>query len=657
MFGATIVLNIFLMLNLSLGAKTKMFRKLVSSLPFSPALVGQLGFYIRRLRKEEVTRRLGLIFTVMAVVMQSFTVFTPPEQAFASSTSDVIPGGVTSVQQILNTYDSSTSDFKSLMNYMGITRSELASMSGEVKYICSSDKDWISFGRNHHYSAAEGELIHNVPNQTGGYSIFYSVPLYRFDSVNNRINCYDSYVGNSQAIGPFAIMRKCGNVQIKKNIQKFPKGHLIAANCQAVQGYAYDERQPSSQVKMYLFFGGPPGKGKQFGPINANQSTPSSPIGGSHGFSFTIPDEYKKSNTPTDIWANLVPLPGWNQATVQFDNTVQVPGNCVPTEQPFASCTNLDVIPISRTKAKLSVSATTNSQVKIIGYTFTVVDKSGKKVYEKRIDSNSANALSDVFDVINSGEYTAKVVVHTTIGDKASSDCETKFVVNPPEKCQYIGSGDTSKDDSNCKPCPYDKNLWVNDSNCVIKISQSKEARNMTKDITKANGTLASATDRIEYTIYTTNLGDSDITTSINESLTDVLEYARVIDTGGGTFDQQSKVLSWGDVKLGPQKTDTRHFIVQLSDIIPSTPRGSNSPAAYNCVITNSYGNTIEIKVDCPPVKEIEAAVKTLPSTGPGENIVFGTVLLMTVAYFYARSRQMSKEAHLIRKDYSTGAI
>jgi len=40
-----------------------MFRKIVSNLPFSPALVGQLGFYAKRLRKEETTRRLGLILS------------------------------------------------------------------------------------------------------------------------------------------------------------------------------------------------------------------------------------------------------------------------------------------------------------------------------------------------------------------------------------------------------------------------------------------------------------------------------------------------------------------------------------------------------------------------------------------------------------------
>ncbi len=61
-----------------------MFRKLVSNLAFSPALVGQLGFYAKRLRKEEATRRAGLVFVALALVVQSFSVFSPPESATVS---------------------------------------------------------------------------------------------------------------------------------------------------------------------------------------------------------------------------------------------------------------------------------------------------------------------------------------------------------------------------------------------------------------------------------------------------------------------------------------------------------------------------------------------------------------------------------------------
>src|SRR5688572_9171429 len=152
-----------------------MFRKLVSGLPFSPALVGQLGFYAKRLRKEQFTRRIGLIFTALALIVQYFAVFTPPEQALASSGSDIIPGGVRSVQDVLSVYDAGANgqnDFKDFMDYFGVTRAELAAMNPEYKYICSSDHEIISFGRKQHYSAAEGTIAHNVPKQTGGFSTF-----------------------------------------------------------------------------------------------------------------------------------------------------------------------------------------------------------------------------------------------------------------------------------------------------------------------------------------------------------------------------------------------------------------------------------------------------------------------------------------------------
>lgn len=632
-----------------------MFRKIVSSLPFSPALVGQLGFYARRLKKEELTRRLGLIFTVLAVIMQSFTVFAPPEQALASSSSDVIPGGVSSVQQVLKVYDAGAngqSDFKALMDYLGITRGELAAMSSTVQYICSTDKSWISFGRQHRYSAAEGELIHNIPLQQGGVSIFYSVPLHRFDSVNNSINCYDSYVGTSAKIGTFSVMRKCGNIQIKKNVQKFPGGHLITATCKLVQGYAYDERQAGVAVKVYLYFGGPPGKGKQYGPITANQSSPNSPIGANHGFSFNVPEEYQKIGNTTTVWASLQPLPGWNQPLVQFDNTITIPGNCLPSETPVAACSNLSITQIDRARIRMDAETTAEHGATISAYVFTVVDKSGNKVYEKTVNSTATTVSSEIISIEESGQYIGKVVAKTSAGDKTGANCEKTFEINPKDKCPYFGSGNLSIDDKDCKPCPYNSKIWIKDDDCGPKVNEFKEAQNLTKNIKDANDTTAAPSDRIEFAIYTTNTGEISLTTDVNESLADILEYAELVDAGGGAFDQQTKVLSWGDIKLDSQKTDVRKFIVQLFDVIPSTPRGANNPAAYDCVMTNAYGKTIEIKVQCPTVKGIETTVKSLPSTGPGENMLFATIVLMVVTYLYVRSKQMHKEIELIRKDF-----
>lgn len=636
-----------------------MFRKLVSSLPFSPALVGQLGFYAKRLRREQFTRRLGLIFTALALVVQSFTVFTPPEQALASSGSDIIPGGVRTVQDILNVYDAGArgqNDFKSLMDYFGVTRQELAHMDTKVVTICSSDKSVVSFGRAHRYSTAEGEIAHNVPKQTGGFSTFYSVPLFRFDSVNHTVNCYDSFVGNSAKLGWFSIMRKCGNFQIKQNVRKLPKAHLITASCKTIQGWAYDERQSNLKVKVYLYFNGPPGKGQQVGPITSDQTTPSAPIGAGHGFNVAVPEQYQKSTTPTTVWAVMQPLPGWNQPTVQADNTVTIPGNCTPTQAATAQCTDLQVGTIDRTHFTMTARSNKTQGVNINNYTFTVMDKQGKKVYEKQISNPSEVVESGAFELTSPGDYTAKVTVNTSIGIKESANCAKPMQVSPPNKCPY--SPNILATDQDCKPCPYNKTLWIKDEqNCRPQISQSKTAKNLTQNKSDANNTTAKTTDRIEFTIYTTNIGAGTVTTKVDESIGDVLQYARLLDDGGGVFDSKTKVLSWKDANLGPQQTDVRRFVVQVNDVIPATPRGANDPAAYNCLMTNSYGNTINIHVECPVDKQVESAVKVLPATGAGANVVFGTGVLMIVTYFYARSRQMNKEIKLIRKEFNFGTI
>lgn len=513
-----------------------MFRKLVSNLPFSPALVGQLGFYARRLKKEQVTRRLGLIFTALAIVAQSFAVFNPPDQALASSASDIVPGGVSSVSAILSLYDSGSqgrNDFKALMDYFGVTRQELAAM--KLEKTCSKDRSIISFGRQHLFSSSEGELKHQVPSPQG-VSNFYSTPLYLHDRFNGGSFCTESFVGNSSKVGWFSIMKKCGNFQIKQNVRRLPKASFISASCKSVQGFAYDERQLSQPVRVHLFFGGPPGKGKAFGPILANQASPASPAGDGHGFSFNVPKEYQVDK-PTQVWGVMQPLPGWPEATVQLTNIATVPGGCTPQTQPPTPVT--------------------------------------------------------------------------------------------PASCDDCGS----------------------------EIAQSKEAKNMTRGSKDADNTTVESADRIEYMLYTTNVGSKTTKITIEENLADVLEYATMFENGGGTMDNNTKLLSWGDVELKPGQTDVRRFIVQISEQISTTPRAGNNPSSYNCVLTNSYGNTTNIKVACPVSKTIETSVQQLPATGSSENILFGGVLLMIVTYFYARSRQMNKEVRILKKEFDGGTL
>ncbi|MFZ1242689.1 MAG: hypothetical protein WAQ22_00920, partial [Candidatus Saccharimonas sp.] len=183
-----------------------MFRKIVSNLPFSPALVGQLGFYAKRLRKEEATRRLGLIFTALALVVQGFAVIAPPESANAADPSDMIYGGVSSSSQLLAHYDRNTNNIRDLYNTLGITRDEIIGAGNNLQYL-NSRNDGYSWGMTPHFSAQQGEGPYTVKTAQGGTRTFY----YRPHSLWGNFT-YSAYVGYSAKFGWFAIQRSCGNL-------------------------------------------------------------------------------------------------------------------------------------------------------------------------------------------------------------------------------------------------------------------------------------------------------------------------------------------------------------------------------------------------------------------------------------------------------------
>lgn len=193
-----------------------MFRKLVSNLSFSPALVGQIGFYAKRLRKEEATRRIGLIFTVLALVVQSFAVFSPPEAANASSSSDFIKGGVSSKEEYLKNYSQNTNNIKDLFTELGITRGNIE--SSKLGTLNSRDGVY-SWGLKSHFSKAQGERSYTVKTASGGTRTFYTRPLYLWDTkdyTKKHGSTYQAYIGKSSKGKYFALLKICGNLVLKE---------------------------------------------------------------------------------------------------------------------------------------------------------------------------------------------------------------------------------------------------------------------------------------------------------------------------------------------------------------------------------------------------------------------------------------------------------
>lgn len=192
----------------------------------------------------------------------------------------------------------------------------------------------------------------------------------------------------------------------------------------------------------------------------------------------------------------------------------------------------------------------------------------------------------------------------------------------------------------------------VAQQNFGSSIVTSKRVRNFTQGVEDANGLKAEPGDRLEFIVNTRNSGDS-LNITVTDNLSDILEYSTLIDAGGGQFDELSKSLSWGQLTIDKGATDVRKFIVEVHDKINSSPSLANNPNSYDCVLSNTYGNTVGVKVDCPLTKKVELFIDGLPSIGLLGNLLLSIGFSLMATFLYLRSRQISKELNILKREYS----
>ncbi len=388
-----------------------MFRKLVSNLPYSPALITEVGFYAKRLRKEEVTRRMTVLFVALTLLMQSLSLLSPPESANASSEQDVIRGGVSDLSDFLTRYDHNEDDIKDIYTTVGVSRSEIAAVHSAT---ITTSNDAYFMTRYGQLGAADHEIALAYQRSAGGTGIRYFSPL---SEVANPYQTFKGWVGTSATLGWFGIMQA--------------NGSLVT-----------------------------------------------------HG----IPTSFSPASDGTNASTRIV----------------------------------------------------------------------------------SAEDLTQ----------------------------------NRP-----------------------------------------------------AETTKVEPTDKISYTLQASNNHSTTVTADFSVRIADILEYATLIDAGGGSIDSSSSTLSWPNVQLAPGQSQQRTFVVQILDTIPSTGVGQSNPESYDCKLTVSFGSVLSVPVDCPLVKSVEAAFFQMPSVGIGGNLIFSSIVLFVVAFFALRSRQLKKEIRIIRHNFNTGII
>lgn len=183
-----------------------MFRKLVSNLPYCPALIEDVGFYAKRLRGEEATRKTALLFIVLALIMQSFAIFSPPEPANASSEQDIIRGGIANLEDLLTRFDRNDQDIKDIYTAVGISRNDLVNTKATV--IKASESMFVLVRYNQiDNPSAESPVVYQ--RSAGGTDVRYFSSLSKIISKNTDL---EGWLGQSKSLGPFAVLKSSGSI-------------------------------------------------------------------------------------------------------------------------------------------------------------------------------------------------------------------------------------------------------------------------------------------------------------------------------------------------------------------------------------------------------------------------------------------------------------
>lgn len=627
-----------------------MFKKLVSNLPFSPTLVGQLGFYANRLKKEEATRRIGLILTALALLLQSFVVFSPPESANAASASDLVYGGIHTKTQLLAAWDKNTQGYRDLLKHAGLTRANLVkAKEGHINSRTNGKGNgWLTWGRVAKGGAKFRESSFKVGNQT-----IYARSLAAYDtgsSTKGNGSYFSAFIMTNSKGQQVVVTKACANIVMKtrpKSDANIKVCNLATKKIITIRQSQFNKNKHSKDTKNCQ------AKSIKVCDLTTKKIITIKDINyDSKKHSKNLDNCKEKTIKVCDI-ANkkIITIKEKDFNSRKHSKNFE---DCKEKPVPVANCSSLVIKKISRTEFDLQGAANTANGAAIQSYTYVIKDESGKEVTKRTVNTTSKTNSIRV-TVGDEGKYSVVLTVATSLGNKTATACQGELIVEPIERCPL--NPELPINDPDCQPCPGDPTLWVKDEDCAAKISREKKATNLTAS-KPAEEVVAKASDRIQFVLTAKNDGKDTATFVMEDDISDVLEYSTLYDRGSGTLDEQTKTLSWGEVTLKPGEEQERIYVVQMANKISPMSQGSSDPASYDCRMINIFGNTVEIAVDCPAPKIIEQQiVPELPRTGATENMIAGGIVAAVVAFLYMRSRQLNKEVRLIRREVTAGTI
>jgi hypothetical protein len=221
-----------------------MFKKLLSNLPFNPSLINQVSFYMQRLKREAAIRRLGVVFMVLAVLVQIVAIASPPQPTLASSSNDIINGGFGS--QFEGTADcvNNIQGYRDILARFSITCDNVA--HGSVVSLNSRDfgGQLYSMGRLAYGIAGETPVDVNGTNMWLRY-------LWGWDGGGS--STYQAIRGTGTDGRTFFLLFDCGN-PVFINLPPAPKPQPVCTTAEGAwyYGWGFWYRSPDGDVNKAI---------------------------------------------------------------------------------------------------------------------------------------------------------------------------------------------------------------------------------------------------------------------------------------------------------------------------------------------------------------------------------------------------------------------
>lgn len=634
------------------------FNKLLSNLPFTPGLIGQVSFYAKRLHQEASVRRLGVMFVMLAMAIQVFAVIAPPQPSLAASSNDLVFGGVHSLAELNSA--ASSNDMPQILSFFGVGAAQLAqARDASVDSRGANATKYYSMGRT-------------IGGRTDSVQINISgtrTPTYMRTLGGWAQKVWPAFQVPSTRFGQIWILKDCGNIVTIGLPPAGPPRLDISKMSDPAPGSAV---KPGQRIHYTMVFGNT-GQGPAVN-FRVEDTAPAQVTNLQIGSSGAV--EYVNGNSFVVLWApfgqpsvlgsnptqryqvnffatvrqDAKPGSFCNSATAKANGTVVnsnvvchviracpfnpkiTPDNpqCKPPVNPSAVCTQLNAKYLSRTKVQLEATANARNGAQIAGFEFATGAGQTQKLPVAHLPGEVTRSITVDYPSSPAPKtYTARVTALTSEGNKTSQDC-VQTVSITKEKTPLVTVEKT-----------------VSSSGSSQKVSTIK----------------ANPGDTFTFNFTIRNLGDASASSFPipQDNITDVLEYADIADLNGATIVKQQNdpntYLKWSTVSVPAQQTIVKTVSFRMKNELPKTNTPPSNPQSFDCRIQNSIGTT-SVTVDIDQAncitKVVEQVSGKLPNTGPDASLVMGFSLTAVVSYFFFRSRLLAKELDLVRLDYAT---